>query len=163
MDHAAPAVFQALEASGFGAAIRQSVWLYPFANVGHVVAVVTFFAAVAVMDVRLLGAFSATAPGIVIRNARRVALTAFLAVAATGSMLFTAEASHLALNPVFRVKAVLVAFGLLNVLAFELAFGRRIADMAPGMALPPVTRISAAASLGLWLAVVACGRSIAYF
>ncbi len=58
MDHAAPALFQALEASGLGAAIRQSAWLYPFANIGHVVAVVTFFAAVAVMDVRLLGAFS---------------------------------------------------------------------------------------------------------
>jgi hypothetical protein len=41
MNHAAPAIFQALEASWFGAGIRQSVWLYPLANVTHVVAVVS--------------------------------------------------------------------------------------------------------------------------
>jgi hypothetical protein len=163
MDHTAPAVFQALEASGFGAAIRQSVWLYPLANVGHVVAVVAFFAAVAAMDVRLLGGFAATAPGAVVRHARRAAVTAFALVATTGAMLFTAEASHLALNPVFRAKAVLVALGLANVLAFELAFGRRLAGLLPGAPLPAPARASAAASLALWLAVVACGRSIAYF
>ena len=163
MDHAAPAVFQALEASGFGAAIRQSVWLYPLANVGHVVAVVSFFAAVAVMDVRLLGAFSGTAPGVVIRNARRAAVAAFVLVATTGAMLFTAEASHLALNPVFQTKAILVALGLGNVLAFELAFGRRVAGLPPAAHIPASARTSAAVSLALWLAVVACGRSIAYF
>jgi hypothetical protein len=163
MEHAAPAVFQALEASGFGAAIRQSVWLYPLANVGHVLAVVSFFAAVAVMDVRLLGAFSGTAPGVVIRNARRAAVTAFGLLAATGAMLFTAEASHLALNPVFQIKAVLVALGLANVLGFELVFGRRVAGLPPGAVIPASARTSAAVSLALWLAVVACGRSIAYF
>jgi hypothetical protein len=163
MDHSAPAVFQALEASGFGAGIRQSVWLYPLANVGHVVAVVTFFATVAVMDVRLLGAFSATAPGVVIRNARRVAVAAFAAVAVTGSMLFAAEASHLVLNPVFQTKAILILLGLANVLLFEFLFSRRAADFPPGKPLPAVARASASASLALWLAVVACGRSIAYF
>jgi uncharacterized protein DUF6644 len=163
MDHSAPAVFQALEASGFGAAIRQSIWLYPVANVGHVVAVVTFFAAVAVMDLRLLGAFSASPPGVVIRNARRAAVAAFMAVAVTGSMLFTAEASHLALNPVFQTKVILILLGLANVLLFEFFFGRRVAGYPPGAPLPAVARASATASLGLWLAVVACGRSIAYF
>ena len=163
MDHTAPAVFQALEASGFAAGIRQSIWLYPLANVGHVVAVVTFFATVAIMDLRLLGAFSATSPGAVIRNARRVAVAVFIAVAVTGSMLFAAEASHLALNPVFQTKAILIGLGLANVLLFELVFGRRVAGLPPGTLLPAAARVSAAASLGLWLAVVACGRSIAYF
>jgi hypothetical protein len=163
MDHAAPAVFQALEASGFAAGIRQSIWLYPLANVGHVVAVVTFFASVAVMDLRLLGAFSATAPGVVIRNARRVAVAAFAVVALTGSMLFAAEASHLALNPVFQTKVILILLGLANVLLFEFCFGRRAAEFPANTPLPAIARVSATASLALWLAVVACGRSIAYF
>ncbi|MEA2990742.1 MAG: hypothetical protein QOG83_3453, partial [Alphaproteobacteria bacterium] len=42
MEHEAPAVFVALEQSGFAAAIRQSLWLYPAANVGHIVALVFF-------------------------------------------------------------------------------------------------------------------------
>ena len=163
MDHAAPAVFQALEASRFAAGIRQSIWLYPLANVAHVVAVVTFFATVAVMDLRLLGAFSATAPGVVIRNARRVAVAAFAVVALTGFMLFAAEASHLALNPVFQTKVLLIALALLNVLAFELFFARRVREFPPRMPMPASARASAFVSFATWLAVVACGRAIAYF
>ena len=37
MTDAAPAIFVALEQSGFAAAIRQSPWLYPAANVGHII------------------------------------------------------------------------------------------------------------------------------
>src|SRR5436853_175834 len=63
MEHDAPAIFVALEQSGFAAAIRQSSWLYPFANIGHIVALVVFAGAVAVMELRLLGALDAMAPG----------------------------------------------------------------------------------------------------
>jgi len=52
----APAIFVALEQSGFGAAIRQSTWIYPAANIGHIVALVVFAGSIAMMDVRLLGA-----------------------------------------------------------------------------------------------------------
>ena len=52
MTDQAPAIFVALEASSFAAAIRQSLWLYPAANVGHIIALVFFAGSVAVMDVR---------------------------------------------------------------------------------------------------------------
>ena len=50
---AAPAVFIALEGSGLGQAIRQSSWIYMAANVGHIVALVVFAGAVAVLDLRM--------------------------------------------------------------------------------------------------------------
>ena len=62
MTEAAPAIFVALEGSSFATAIRQSLWLYPAANVGHIVSLFVFAGAVTVMDVRLLGSFAATAP-----------------------------------------------------------------------------------------------------
>ena len=74
MTDAAPAIFVALEQSGFAAAIRQSPWLYPAANVGHIVFLTLFAGAIAVMDVRLLGGLSATAPGPLLARARNVAL-----------------------------------------------------------------------------------------
>lgn len=163
MEGSAPAVFQALETSGAGAAIRGSVWVYPVANVGHVLAVVVFAAAVAVMDVRLLGAFAAAPPGDVVRAARRVALGAFAFVVLSGAVLFTAEATHLILNPVFQTKLILIALGLINVLAFELVSRRRLAGFPPHMPLPLAARAAGFLSLALWLAAVACGRSIAYF
>ena len=41
----APEIFVALEQSGFSASIRQSPWLYPAANVGHIIFLVLFAAA----------------------------------------------------------------------------------------------------------------------
>jgi len=163
MEHAAPAIFVALEQSGFAAAIRQSTWIYPIANVGHIVALVCFAGAVVVMDLRLLGALSATAPLALIVRARRFAVAAFCGMAATGFLLFSAEASHVALNPVFQIKMALVALGLLNAGVFELAARRWVATLPPGAATPLPARAVGLFSLGVWLAVAASGRAIAYF
>jgi hypothetical protein len=93
MEHSAPAIFVALDQSGFAAAIRQWRWLYPLANVGHILSLVFFAVAVAVMDLRLLGAFAATAPGPLLARARFAAIAAFCGLAVTGFMLFSAEAA----------------------------------------------------------------------
>src|SRR5437016_14004400 len=115
MEHEAPAIFVALEASGFALGIRKSLWLYPAANIGHIVSLVMFAGAVAVMDVRLLGGFAETAPGRLIGRARFFAVAALIGMLATGFMLFSAEASHVALNPIFQIKAGLIMAGLANV------------------------------------------------
>jgi hypothetical protein len=163
MEHAAPAVFVALEHSGFAAAIRQSTWIYPVANVGHIVSLVCFAAAVAVMDLRLLGVFAGTAPGPLIVRARRFVIAAFCGLVATGFLLFSAEASHVAINPVFQIKIALVVLGLLNAGVFELAARRWIATLPAGAATPLPARAAGVFSLGIWLAVAASGRAIAYF
>jgi len=163
MEHAAPALFVALEQSGFAAAIRQSRWLYPLANVGHILFLVAFAAAVAVMDLRLLGGFAATAPGRVLSRARRTAIAAFCGLAVTGFMLFSAEAGHLVLNPVLRLKFLLVAAGILNAAIYELAWRKSALALPPGVPMPRLVRIGAGLSLAIWIGVAACGRSIAYF
>jgi len=163
MTEAAPAIFVALEQSGFAAAIRQSRWLYPVANVGHIISLIIFVSAVAVMDVRLLGGLAATVPGRTLARARNVAIAAFAGMAATGFMLFSAEASHLVINPVFQLKAALVAAGLVNIAIYEFWAKAMVQGLGPGTPMPPRARIAGALSLGIWLGVAACGRSIAYF
>ena len=103
MLHEAPQLLIALEQSGLAAAIRQSAWAYPTANVGHILALTLFAGSVAAMDARLLGAFAAAPPGTIVRPARRAAMLGLLLMAMTGSVLFTAEASHVAMNPVFQI------------------------------------------------------------
>jgi hypothetical protein len=114
MLHDAPQILQALEQSGFAAAIRQSTWAYATANVGHILALTLFAAAVAIMDLRLLGAFAAAPPAAVVRPARRMAVVGLLLMATTGSMLFAAEATHVASNPVFQIKAALIGLEIVN-------------------------------------------------
>lgn len=154
----APHVLIALE-QGFGAAIRQSTWAYPAANIGHVVSLVLFVGAVAVMDVRLLGFFSRTPWQEVVAPFRRLAALGLLLMLLTGSVLFAAEASHLADNRVFQVKMLL----LLAALANALIAGRRLHALPADADIPATVRLSAALSLTLWLAMAGAGRAIAYF
>lgn len=163
MTHEAPAIFVALEQSGFATAIRQSPWLYPAANVGHIVSLVFFVGAVAVMDVRLLGGLAMTAPGPLLSRARGFAVAALVGMAVTGFVLFSAEASHLAVNPVFQLKAALVGAGLVNVALYEFMARREVEKLPPGAIMPARARIAGLLSLIIWVAVAACGRSIAYF
>jgi len=159
----APQILIALEQSGLAAAIRQSTWAYPLANVSHIMALTLFAGAVATMDARLLGAFAAAPPADVVRPARRVAMLGLLLMAVSGSVLFAAEASHVAMNPVFQIKAALIALGILNALLIGRALGAVLDDAPAFQPLPARIRLAAALSLTIWISVAACGRLIAYF
>lgn len=89
MAEAGPGLLPALEQSGIGAAIRQSVWIYPAANTAHIAALVIEAGAVAIMDPRLLGTFAAARPADVVRPARRlVIITALLTQIAAPRALY---------------------------------------------------------------------------
>ena len=163
MLHDAPQLLQALEQSAFASAIRQSTWAYLTANVGHILALMLFAAAVSIMDLRLLGAFAASPPGAVVRTARRVAILALLLMAATGFVLFAAEATHVAGNGVFQIKAVLIALGVANALLVARALGPALDETPAFEPLPARVRAAAVLSLAIWVSVAACGRLIAYF
>ena len=163
MLESAPGVFVALEGSGIGQTIRQSTWIYMAANVGHILALVVFAGAIAVLDLRMAGAFAATSPGYVLGQARRVVVLAFLGLVLTGAVLFTAEASHVIMNPVFQFKLALIGLGLINVAVFETFIAPRVRALPPLAPLPSAARRAGIASIAIWLMVAACGRSIAYF
>lgn len=163
MTDAAPAIFVALQDSALGAAIRQSTWVYMVANVGHILSLMAFAAAIAAMDLRMMGVFAATSPGYVLRIARWAAAAAFTGLVLTGSMLFIAEASHIVLNSIFQVKLGLIALGLANIVAFEVWLTPKVQRLPPFAPLPQEARPLAIASLVIWLCVAACGRLIAYF
>ncbi len=149
------AFLAALQDSAYAAYARESVFLYPIANVTHVLAVLVFFAAVAAMDLRLLGVFGGTPARTVVARLRPVAFVALAVIAATGSTLFVTEAVATGRNPAFQLKLLAIALGLVNVGVNEWLLRRR----GEGSAM---ARLSAALSLVLWLTVAACGRSIAY-
>lgn len=153
----------AIEQSWLGVAARESVWLYPAANVGHILTLTVFAAAIAMMDARLLGAFRATAPGPFLRAIRPLAVGAFILMMATGAVLFAAEAPHVAVNPVFQTKLALIALALTNALIFEVFSASGVRLLPAGAPMPAVVRLGAMVSLLLWLGVAAAGRLIAYF
>jgi hypothetical protein len=147
-----------LQGSGFAAAMRSSLWLYPTANVVHILALLVFFASVAAMDVRILRAATIADARAFITRVRPVAIVAFLVQAGSGVMLLAPEASHIAMNPIFRIKLLAIAVGLANVLLLEWLVRRPGNEMVSGG-----LRAVAVTSLAIWLTAAALGRLIAYF
>lgn len=148
-----------IEASALAQTLRRSVWLYPVANVLHVLGVMAFFAAVAAMDVKAVRTPNAADLRWFIGQVRPVAILLLAVLVTTGLLLFLPEASHIAHNTAFLVKLAVIGLALLNVLALQSALGRA----APAAAVSGAVRLTAVASLVLWLTVAALGRLIAYF
>jgi hypothetical protein len=69
-------------------------------------------------------------------------------------LLFVSAATEVAANPAFRAKLVLILIAGLNAVVFHARGGLRGRDT--------LARLQAAASLLLWLSVLAAGRLIAY-
>ena len=146
----------ALQGSGFAAAMRGSVFLYPVANVVHILAALTFFATVAAMDVKVLRAISVADARAFIDRVRPVAIAAFVVQAGSGLMLLAPEAIHIWHNPVFKLKVAAIGLGLANVIVLEILL-RRDAELSR------LAKASAVASLVAWLSTATLGRLIAYF
>jgi hypothetical protein len=157
----------ALEGSGLGRAMREWLWLYPSVETVHIVGIGLLFGSVAVLDLRLLG-FSKSIP--VKALARHVlpwTAASFLLIVPSGLMMFTAHASDFISSPVFVVKMCLILAAGLNAALFHAitfpSVGIWDAEEMRKLPPPPSVRLAGALSLLIWIAVIACGRLLAYF
>ena len=143
----------AIEGSALAEAMRKSLWLYPIANIGHVLGVATLFGMILAADLRLLGLGRALPLDAVLAFTLPWAIAGLLLALLTGPLLFAPEAVVLAANPFLRLKLLLLVAAGLNALGFHLLRRR-------GQARPA---LSAAVSIAIWLLVIICGRAIAYW
>jgi len=148
----------AYEASALGHAARSMVWLYPIANLVHVLGAALLVGSIAVFDILVLRGRlpEAAAAGSV---AIPLAATGLALQAASGLVLFSAEATTIAPNPAFLFKMILLAVGLANVVAFH-TFHLAAALEEEGKR--PTLRLHAMVSLAVWTLVLLAGRAIAY-
>ncbi len=145
-----PDIFLAIEQSAFGVASKSGPWLYPAANVAHVVGATLLVGAIMVFDILALrGRFDQARA--ISDVALPVAVAGFVLILISAPVLFAAEASALVRNQVFLAKMALLLVGLGNVVLF---YARRPEGRA--------AMAHAAVSAVVWLTVVIAGRSIAY-
>ncbi len=152
------ALLAGLEASALAGALRGSTLLYPLVNAGHIVGIALLFGAIAAYDLRLMGAWSSV-PRDSLRRVLLPVAGAGLALAATaGTLLFIVKARDYAAAPLFQAKMALLVLGLANLAAFD-GFERARGGLVPSA----LARLSGAASLTIWLAVILLGRLVGYF
>ena len=157
----------ALEASGLWQAMRQWLWLYPSVEIVHIAGIGLLFGSIAVLDLRLLG-FSRSIPAR--RLARHVlpwTAASFLLIVPSGLMMFVAHATDFISSPLFFIKMGFILAAGVNAALFHTMVFRTVdvwdAEDMRHLPPPPSARVSAAVSLLLWVAVIACGRLLAYF
>lgn len=144
----------AVEAWPLAAAIRRSAWAYPVIETAHIGAFAALVGALLLLELRVFGAQPALPLEPLGRLAVRTAVAAFAVALPTGLLLFASDAAHIAANPAFRLKLVLILMAGANALVFHRRHSLRRHDA--------VARAQAALSLVLWFAVIAAGRAIAY-
>jgi hypothetical protein len=145
-----------IEASSLAQGARSSTWLYPVANLVHVLGAALLVGSIAVFDIMLLRGRLDLAVG-VSRIALPVAASGIVMLVASGPVLFSAEATAIGRNPVFLAKMAFILIGLANLAIYHLAARR------DRLAIPPSARVHAGVSLAVWVSVLLAGRSIAYY
>jgi hypothetical protein len=157
----------ALEASGFGQAMRQWLWLYPSVETVHIVGIGLLFGSIAVLDLRLLGLSRTISVRTLAKHVLPWTAASFLLIVPSGLMMFTAHATEFIDSPVFVLKMCLIMAAGLNAALFHTMVFRTAdvwdAEDMRKLPPPPSARVSAALSLLIWISVIACGRLLAYF
>lgn len=136
------------------ASLASHPWAYPALEAAHLLGVAMLFGGLLVFELRLLGLARTLGLGALARLVLPQALAGFALCALTGLAMFATQPQELLANPAFRFKLVLILLAGANAGWFH---ARRSLALADRMA-----RIQGLLSMGIWLAVIICGRWIAY-
>jgi hypothetical protein len=151
-----------LENTSWAVAIRQSLWLYPILEIIHIAGIVLLAGAAIMFDLRLLG-FSRNLP---VASLARHLLTwskrALILVIPSGLLLFITNAEAIGMDPTFWLKMLLLVCAGLNALVFHQFTFKAPADWHLSASIPWKAKAAALFSIGAWLAIIACGRLLAY-
>lgn len=146
-------------------ALRESEIAFPVIQTFHILGLGLLAGTVAIVDLRLLRLILADRPASALsRQLLPLSWIGFAVMAASGTLLFAAQAARIWSNIYLQAKLVLLLLAGLNMLLFHLTSYRHVAIWGePGTAVPLPVRGAAIASLFLWAAIITAGRLIAYF
>ena len=130
-------------------------WLYPALEVVHIVGIALLLGSLVLVELRIWGRAPELPLQPLARFGLRLTLVGFALAATSGTAMFLTQAGELLGNRPFLVKMGLLACAGINAAMFH-GRGGVVRDDAFG-------RGQTLISLGLWLAIIICGRSIAYY
>lgn len=156
-------VLQWLEASAWATTIRESLLWFPVVESIHVIGLAMVFGTILILDLRLMGVASVHRPfQRVAADIMKWTWGAFAITVITGALMFITNAQVYFHNTYFRVKMLLLILAGLNMAAFELTAGRKVAAWDGAGAVHPRGRKVAVLSLAIWLGVIVTGRLIGF-
>jgi hypothetical protein len=154
-------MLQWLENSSLAVAISQSIWLYPIIEIVHITGIVFVVGPAIMFDLRLLGFSKYLRVSLLARHLLPWSQRGLLLIVPSGLLLFIINAVTLWYDPVFLVKMLLLVVAGLNVFVFHHFTFRSV--VASNDTIPAAgAKVAAGISIIVWLAIIACGRLLAY-
>ena len=151
--------FQAIENGAIGATIRDSLWLFPFVEAFHLVALAVIGGAVLLVDFRLLGLGLKRHPVAELAwDAQPWLLGSLILMIASGVPLFMSEAIKCYYSFAFWVKMTSLALAII----FTFTIRRRVTLADDTRFSPAVYRAVGTISILLWSTVGWGGRWIGF-
>jgi hypothetical protein len=151
-----------LEATPLSLAMRSSLWLYPIVEIFHIVGFAILVGSVAMFDLRVLG-FSRQLPVQALgRHLLRWSVASLVLIVPAGLMMFSAHPKEFLDNRIFLIKLALIATAGINAALFHTGVYRSVAKWNVDVTAPALARGQAMISLAIWIAVICCGRLLAY-
>lgn len=151
-----------LENTTWASGIRQSLWLYPALEIVHITGIVILVGAAFMFDLRLLGFSKNLSISDLSRHLLPWSQRGLLLIIPSGILLFMTDSETLGRDPTFWLKMFLLLLAAFNAFAFhKWIFKHQINSRVPGKILWS-SRISALVSIIFWIAIIACGRLLAY-
>ncbi|HTV03427.1 MAG TPA: hypothetical protein VMF13_22945, partial [Luteitalea sp.] len=135
-----------LEQSPLGTAVRTSSWMYPAAEVGHLLGLGLLVGSAVAFDLRLLGVASRLPVDGLAAFLLPVARIGFALLGVTGFLLFAANATTL-LTSIFAIKLGAIGLGCANASLFHRGVFQHVAAWNLDTTPPPRARLTAMVSL----------------
>lgn len=151
-----------LEATALGSAMRSSLWMYPIVEIFHIVGFVFLVGAVFMFDLRVLGLSKNLPVTAMARHLLRWSVMGLLFVVPAGLMMFAAHPGDFISNRIFVLKLLLIMAAGINAAIFHTGIYRSVDEWNTLASAPPMAQLHAGLSMALWVAVIACGRLLAY-
>ena len=155
--------FHWLQNTPWAVGLRQSDFLFPLIEGGHILSLPLSVGMLLMFDLRLLGvAFREQPVSGVMRQVMKFGLPGFGLMFATGLLLFLCQAEKAYTNNHFRYKFTLMFLAGINALFYQLRYFPRTAEWDRAPRTPLGVRWVAVLSLILWAGVITFGRTMAY-
>jgi len=141
------------------AAIRESIWISPLVNVGHLLALVLLVGALLIVDLKLLGSDEGTSLDKIARDAEPWFIRGFVLMFLTGVPQLISNALREYYSPFFWTKTLMLALALI----FTFTIRRRVVLSPNGAVSTGMRKLVGAASIVLWAGVAIPARLIGLF
>lgn len=151
-----------IEATPVSLAMRYSLWLYPIVEIFHIIGFAVLFGSIAMLDLRVLGASRLVPVRALASHLLPWSITSLALIIPAGLLLFSAHPHEFVENPVFLLKMALIATAGINALLFHAGAFRSVDRWNVSVDAPALAKMHALISLALWVAVISCGRLLAY-